>query len=81
VPCTAEAYSALPAIPTLSNQLKQGAIVKDIVAKADGVFLWVVLVVVSLLEGLSNRDEISYLQRRIDLLPQDFGEFIYCNAI
>lgn len=39
--------------------------------KADGVFLWVSLVVSSLLEGLQNRDDISDLQRRIDLLPPD----------
>lgn len=55
----------------LEQPAQAEAIVKDIVAKADGVFLWVVLVVVSLLEGLSNRDEISYLQRRIDLMPRD----------
>jgi hypothetical protein len=55
----------------LEQPAQAEAIVKDIVAKADGVFLWVVLVVVSLLEGLSNRDEISYLQQRIDLLPRD----------
>jgi len=55
----------------LEQPAQAEAIVKAIVAKADGVFLWVVLVVVSLLEGLSNRDEVFYLQRRIDLLPRD----------
>jgi NACHT domain len=47
------------------------ALVEEIVAKADGVFLWVRLVVESLLQGLGNRDEISDLQRRLRFLPVD----------
>jgi hypothetical protein len=46
-------------------------LISDIVSKANGVFLWVTLVVKSLMEGLGNRDDISDLQRRIDLLPPD----------
>lgn len=47
------------------------ALLMEIVSKADGVFLWVKLVVISLLEGLGNRDDILDLKRRIDLLPRD----------
>jgi hypothetical protein len=50
-------------------------LVNEIVAKADGVFLWVTLVVRSLLRGLGNGDDISDLRRRLKDLPADLGEF------
>lgn len=43
----------------------------DIVQKATGVFLWVVLVVDSLLEGLSNSDRLPNLEARLNALPAD----------
>jgi hypothetical protein len=49
-------------------------LVQEIVTKADGVFLWVTLVVRSLLDGLENRDTISDLQRRLRLLPADLED-------
>ena len=39
------------------------------VTKASGVFLWVVLVVRSLLRGLRNRDTIKDLRKRLEELP------------
>lgn len=45
------------------------SMVEEIVTKADGVFLWVVLVVRSVLVGLANRDEIDDLERRLHELP------------
>ncbi|KAF8862788.1 hypothetical protein BDZ45DRAFT_723015 [Acephala macrosclerotiorum] len=45
-------------------------LVLEIVDKADGVFLWVRLVVLSLLCGLRNSDQISDLQARLRILPQ-----------
>jgi hypothetical protein len=44
-------------------------LVPQVVDKACGVFLWVRLVVESLLEGLSNADRVSDLQARLDALP------------
>jgi hypothetical protein len=44
-------------------------LIQEIVEKAEGVFLWVFLVVRSLLSGLTNADKISDLQRRLRLLP------------
>ena len=38
-------------------------------------FLWVVLVVRSVLEGLSNGDSIKLLERRMQELPKDLGPF------
>lgn len=46
-------------------------LITDIVEKAQGVFLWVVLVVMSLLEELRNYDRITDLRQRLDVLPPD----------
>ncbi|TVY39372.1 hypothetical protein LSUB1_G003985 [Lachnellula subtilissima] len=49
-------------------------LVTEIVDKSAGVFLWVTLVVKSLLEGLQNSDRISDLQRRLEALPADLED-------
>ncbi|RDL35942.1 uncharacterized protein BP5553_06554 [Venustampulla echinocandica] len=49
-------------------------LVEEIVEKSAGVFLWVTLVVKSLLEGLQNSDRISDLQRRLRQLPADLED-------
>jgi hypothetical protein len=46
-------------------------LIDEIVAKASGVFLWVIIVVKSLLGGLLNRDSIEDLRRRLYVLPSD----------
>ncbi|KAI0474814.1 hypothetical protein F4859DRAFT_514659 [Xylaria cf. heliscus] len=60
---------------TFASQL-----ITNIADKALGVFLWVDLVVRSLLTGLSNSDRISDLQSRLDELPSElealFGTII-----
>ncbi|ODH49869.1 hypothetical protein GX48_03958 [Paracoccidioides brasiliensis] len=50
-------------------------LVSDIVNKASGVFLWVYLVVRSLMDGLTNADRMDDLQRRLDQLPADLEQF------
>lgn len=55
-------------------------LIEEIVTKADGVFLWVKLVVKSLIEGLGNRDTISELQRRLRSLPSDL-EALYSHMM
>ncbi|KAL1613149.1 hypothetical protein SLS60_001381 [Paraconiothyrium brasiliense] len=52
--------------PDAASQL-----VVNVVNKATGVFLWVYLVVKSLLEGLSYADHMVDLQARLDTLPPD----------
>ncbi|MCJ1344280.1 hypothetical protein MMC31_002483 [Peltigera leucophlebia] len=47
----------------------------EIVDKASGVFLWVRLVVRSLMEGLTNADRIHDMQRRLKELPADLEQF------
>jgi hypothetical protein len=49
-------------------------LVEEIVENADGVFLWVELVVRSLLEGFANEDELEDLQARLKLLPKELTE-------
>ena len=48
---------------------KESDFVEEIVDKAQGVFLWVVLISRSLLKGFTNADEIPDLQRRLRELP------------
>jgi hypothetical protein len=50
-------------------------LVADIVDAAQGVFLWVVLVVRSLLDGLTNADRVSDLMKRFNEMPQSLDEF------
>ena len=47
---------------------------KEICNKAQGVFLWVKLVVRSLLDGLNNSDRMADLRARLELLPADLEE-------
>jgi hypothetical protein len=55
-------------------------LVEEIVRKADGVFLWVYLVVSSLLRGLGNCDEFSDLKRKLQALPPDLKQ-LYTHII
>ena len=61
--------------PEYADQL-----IENVVSKASGVFLWVHLVVASLLAGMGFGDRVSDLQKRLDLLPQDL-ERLYDNIL
>ncbi|KAM7208985.1 hypothetical protein V8F06_014910 [Rhypophila decipiens] len=50
---------------------------KEVVEKAAGVFLWVKLVVKSLLEGLGSFDRLSDLRRRLEGLPDDLEDLYW----
>ncbi|KAH7397492.1 hypothetical protein BKA64DRAFT_37798 [Cadophora sp. MPI-SDFR-AT-0126] len=52
-----------------------GQLVREIVAKASGVFLWVTLVVKSLLNGFANRDRMHDLLKRVRAFPTDLEGF------
>ncbi|TVY20871.1 Vegetative incompatibility protein HET-E-1 [Lachnellula arida] len=49
------------------------ALVQEIVEKADGVFLWVKIVVRLLLKGFTNRDSVSQLWKRLNDFPNELG--------
>ncbi|RDW84270.1 hypothetical protein BP6252_01860 [Coleophoma cylindrospora] len=55
-------------------------LVDEIVGKASGVFLWVKLVVKSLLHGLRDHNRISDLQKRVRHLPADL-EALYAHML
>ncbi|KAK5734911.1 hypothetical protein LTR17_008544 [Elasticomyces elasticus] len=61
--------------PRFKVLVQQDGNVRDLVAKirqrSEGVFLWVFLVVRSLLRGLTERDDLSVLQRRVSELPSE----------
>ena len=50
-------------------------LINQITEKANGVFLWVFLVVRSLLLGLTDDNEISELQKRVHDLPEDLESY------
>jgi hypothetical protein len=52
-------------------QAETDMFINNIGEKAEGVFLWVFLVVQSLLEGLSDGEHLAKLQSRLDSLPKD----------
>ncbi|KAE9374836.1 hypothetical protein N431DRAFT_405856, partial [Stipitochalara longipes BDJ] len=68
-----------PSMQDLSARepLETAELVQDIVAAADGVFLWVYLVVEGLLRGLGNCDEVSDLKRKLRLLPKDLKQLYH----
>ncbi|KAB5579951.1 hypothetical protein GE09DRAFT_1212413 [Coniochaeta sp. 2T2.1] len=49
----------------------------EVVNKAAGVFIWVKLVVKSLLEGLGSYDRLSDLKRRLNDLPEDLEDLYW----
>jgi hypothetical protein len=55
--------------PNFTDQL-----IENIISKVSGVFLWVSLVIASLLAGMSYSDRIVDLQKRLNLLPSDLKE-------
>ena len=65
---------------TVNEPLHNHGLIEEISGKAQGVFLWVKLVVRSLLDGLSNGDNLKDLRARLDLLPQDL-EDLYRHMI
>ncbi|KAK0712477.1 hypothetical protein B0T26DRAFT_714426 [Lasiosphaeria miniovina] len=50
-------------------------LIQEITNRANGVFLWVRLVVNSLLQGVTNADSVADLRRRLDTFPTDLYEF------
>lgn len=50
-------------------------ICSEIARRADGVFLWVHLVVFDLMRGLSEQDDVAMLQKRLDALPPDLESY------
>jgi len=52
-------------------------LITEIGTAASGVFLWVRLVVASLLNGLGHHDDILYLQKRLRQLPKELDDLYH----
>ena len=59
----------------VSDQADYQNLIVRTVNKSAGVFLWIFLVVRSLLEGLTNEDNIQTLEARLDELPADLEDY------
>lgn len=57
-----------------------GSIAIEIASRAEGVFLWVKLVIESLIKGIERGDGVAQLHRQLDLLPTDL-EPLYFNLL
>lgn len=58
-----------------ASGIDNAAITQEIVKKAQGVFLWVKLVVASLLQSLRDGDSVSDLMQKLQALPSDLKEY------
>ena len=56
------------------NETQTSRLIDEIVAKASGVFLWVIIVVRRLMDGLQNYDRLEDLRYRLEGLPTDLEE-------
>ncbi|OAP54357.1 hypothetical protein AYL99_11458 [Fonsecaea erecta] len=69
----------LEEIPSFSPMKRDGTqielLISETVSRAQGVFLWVYLVMRSLREGLFNGDSLSILYERLLEMPSDLEEF------
>ncbi|KAI1325757.1 hypothetical protein F5Y16DRAFT_422566 [Xylariaceae sp. FL0255] len=71
-----EEFATHASFSSISIQTEQyDALVEEIVNKAEGVFLWVYLVVRSLKDGLTNEDTVSELRQRLKVLPSGLSEY------
>lgn len=59
---------------TIEEPVAAKELITEISTAANGVFLWVTLVVASLLSGLGQHDDILYLQMRLRELPKELDD-------
>jgi hypothetical protein len=50
-------------------------LIEEVVTRAEGVFLWVVLVVRSILSGLAEGDDARFLRHRVQSFPPDLEQY------
>ena len=69
-------FNSSPACVELAEMEKvyYNNLIEDVAAKSSGVFLWVVLVVNSLIQGFSEGDRIKEVEERLEQLPHDLEE-------
>ncbi|KAK0628372.1 hypothetical protein B0T17DRAFT_151498 [Bombardia bombarda] len=65
------AYEIYDTPPGPLRDKAQGMLAKEIVRKANGIFLWVALVLKAMQEGCRNRDRLNDLLRKLDEIPEE----------
>ncbi|KAH8178383.1 NACHT nucleoside triphosphatase [Sarocladium implicatum] len=70
-----EAHPRYGALQTERRDAISSALIDEVVDKSHGVFLWVVLVLHQLREGLTNDDTLMDLRRRLLVFPDDLDAF------
>ena len=58
-----------------SEDIRYNQLIDDIVQKSSGVFLWVYLVVRSLLRGLTDDNDFAFMRKRLDHFPADLEDY------
>ena len=68
--------------PHLQNNTQEdvSSLIDDITDRAQGVFLWVNLVVKAVVKGLKNHDSVEQLRKRVDSTPSDI-EALYAQML
>ena len=67
-------YSDMPMYTSPAQRSEMNELVEELVTKSSGVFLWVTLVVKSLVKGLNNFDQIGELRERLNDYPTELDE-------
>lgn len=57
-----------------ANMIEKERLISDIRDKANGVFLWVCLVTMSLRDGLTNDDDLGELRKRLEAMPSELEQ-------
>ena len=75
-------FQAMPQVQIIAVQRADwlDAVTKNILARADGVFLWVTLAVKDQIRGLENGDSLEQLEERLEYLPDEV-EGIYARML
>lgn len=69
-------FNAHPQFKTLwKSEPEYYDLIEQVVSKSQGVFLWVHLVLRSLLDGLTYNDSVKILQERLEAFPEDLDQF------
>jgi hypothetical protein len=55
-------------------EARAGQIIIDLIGKAEGIFLWIVLACQSVMTGVTMGDRIPELERRVAELPKELGD-------
>lgn len=58
-----------------SMDSRYNQLIEDIVERSSGVFLWVYLVVRSLLRGLTDENDFVFMRKRLDHFPSDLRDY------